>query len=88
MALKCRGCGCTTDRACPGGCSWVSTNPPICSACVDDDLPSGIGLASVLDDDADRCPSSPVGAPHRPIFTSADAGHCVACKQPFQASAA
>lgn len=19
----CRGCGCTDDRACPGGCSWV-----------------------------------------------------------------
>ncbi len=22
-ARTCRGCGCTDDRACPGGCSWV-----------------------------------------------------------------
>jgi hypothetical protein len=27
----CRGCGCTTDRACPGGCRWVQ--PDLCSAC-------------------------------------------------------
>ncbi len=29
----CQKCGCTDDRACPGGCSWVNTD--ICSACVD-----------------------------------------------------
>lgn len=28
-------CGCTDDRACMGGCSWVSTSPPICSACTE-----------------------------------------------------
>jgi hypothetical protein len=28
----CAGCGCTDDRACRGGCSWVS--PGWCSACV------------------------------------------------------
>lgn len=27
----CRGCGCTDDHACPGGCSWVE--PDLCSAC-------------------------------------------------------
>jgi len=27
----CRGCGCTQDRACPGGCSWVEID--LCSAC-------------------------------------------------------
>lgn len=27
----CRQCGCTDDRACPGGCSWVA--PDLCSAC-------------------------------------------------------
>lgn len=28
-------CGCTEDRACrPYGCSWVSTRPALCSACV------------------------------------------------------
>lgn len=30
----CVACGCTDDRACPGGCSWVSRSPPLCSACV------------------------------------------------------
>jgi len=27
----CRGCGCTDDRACPGGCWWVETD--LCSSC-------------------------------------------------------
>lgn len=27
----CRECGCTDDRACPGGCSWAE--PDLCSAC-------------------------------------------------------
>ncbi|HEX4521053.1 MAG TPA: hypothetical protein VH063_15840 [Gaiellaceae bacterium] len=30
----CVSCGCTENRACEGGCSWVSLNPPICSACL------------------------------------------------------
>jgi hypothetical protein len=28
---QCRKCGCTEDRACPGGCSWVAPN--LCSKC-------------------------------------------------------
>lgn len=28
---SCRGCGCTDDRACPGGCSWLE--PGLCSSC-------------------------------------------------------
>lgn len=28
---RCKECGCTNDRACPGGCSWVEPN--LCSAC-------------------------------------------------------
>lgn len=28
---SCRYCGCTDDRACPGGYSWVSAD--VCSAC-------------------------------------------------------
>lgn len=30
----CVRCGCTYYRACPGGCSWASLDPPICSRCV------------------------------------------------------
>lgn len=29
----CRRCGCTQDRACGGGCAWVS-DLTICSACL------------------------------------------------------
>ena len=28
---RCRECGCTDARACPGGCSWVEAD--LCSAC-------------------------------------------------------
>jgi hypothetical protein len=28
---RCRLCGCTTERACEGGCSWVA--PDLCSSC-------------------------------------------------------
>lgn len=27
----CRGCGCTDEVACPGGCIWVE--PDLCSRC-------------------------------------------------------
>jgi hypothetical protein len=30
-SLKCRVCGCTNARACPGGCYWVQSD--LCSAC-------------------------------------------------------
>jgi hypothetical protein len=33
MPGVCRECGCTDERACPGGCSWVE--PDLCSACVE-----------------------------------------------------
>jgi hypothetical protein len=31
LTRRCRICGCTDARACPGGCWWVG--PDICSAC-------------------------------------------------------
>ena len=31
----CMVCGCTDDRACPGGCSWVDERQTICSACTE-----------------------------------------------------
>lgn len=32
MTAICRVCGCTEDKACPGGCSWVE--PDLCSECI------------------------------------------------------
>lgn len=29
----CAVCGCTDDRACEGGCSWIHENHTLCSAC-------------------------------------------------------
>jgi hypothetical protein len=34
---RCRVCGCTQDRACPGGCYWVEPN--LCSNCSDREPP-------------------------------------------------
>ena len=31
LPATCRACGCTVDRACEGGCSWVA--PALCSSC-------------------------------------------------------
>ncbi len=31
FAWRCRVCGCTNERACPGGCHWVEPN--LCSEC-------------------------------------------------------
>lgn len=30
-SFVCRGCGCTNDHACEGGCSWVELD--LCSVC-------------------------------------------------------
>jgi hypothetical protein len=30
---RCVICGCTESRACEGGCSWASWDPPVCSRC-------------------------------------------------------
>lgn len=83
--MRCINCGCTDDRACPGGCSWVSTRPPKCSACFDQDgkplyatgAPEG-GLYG-----QEYCPASDVPALCVPLFTSATTGHCARCRQPF-----
>lgn len=34
MPGVCRECGCTDERACPGGCSWVE--PDLCSQCAEE----------------------------------------------------
>jgi hypothetical protein len=31
LVRTCRECGCTDDRACVGGCSWIEAD--LCSAC-------------------------------------------------------
>lgn len=37
--MKCTGCGCTEEHACEGGCSWISTDPPVCSRCAEQATP-------------------------------------------------
>lgn len=36
---QCKVCGCTEDRACPGGCYWAEDN--LCSKCAERDNDSG-----------------------------------------------
>lgn len=78
----CQLCGCTDDRACPDGCYWVSTDPPICSACAPpqtaEELESESGFYG-----AERCPASEVPALHIPIYVDQTSGYCVRCRQGF-----
>src|SRR5688572_1311031 len=30
----CKFCGCTSERACAGGCAWIDAGQTICSACL------------------------------------------------------
>ncbi len=86
MGLRCRQCGCTNERACPGGCSWASINPPICSACVEQEV--GPARAELRPrSEVDACPQSPIGL-HTPIWTARGAGYCAACRAPFSCSEA
>ena len=39
--MKCTICGCTDEKTCPGGCSWHTTKPPVCSKCVLKTLDTG-----------------------------------------------
>lgn len=32
---SCKFCGCTDERACPTGCTWVSPNVDLCDACIE-----------------------------------------------------
>lgn len=87
--MHCIACGCTEDRACPGGCSWVTVNPPKCSACFDiDGMPYAVGdfEGGLFGDE--RCPASMTPAPCMPFWTSTARGHCVRCKQTVFASEA
>lgn len=47
--MNCIHCNCDESHACPGGCFWVFTNPPICSRCVFDQL-----AAASIDFDENR----------------------------------
>jgi hypothetical protein len=83
--LTCEVCGCTDSRACPGGCYWVSHDPPICSACenVEADVDRAVGSSGLFTDQ--RCPDSPTGAGHLHIWLSDTSGYCARCREGFVA---
>lgn len=68
----CVGCGCTDDRACPGGCSWASLDPPLCSTCADGGFEYPV---------EEILPA--IACAHQPLFTSATEGYCVRCGMPM-----
>lgn len=49
MPGVCRECGCTNERPCPGGCSWIE--PDLCSACAGETDMDDVD--DLLDDDDD-----------------------------------
>lgn len=88
--LACTVCGCTDDRACPGGCSWISHNPPLCSACAD--------VVDAIEEMRDEqhsvaagsgffghqcCPASPVPASHTLLWVDGSTGYCTRCREGF-----
>ena len=81
--LACSCCGCTESQACPGGCFWISLEPPICSSCgeVADDVERQVGEFGLFG--AQRCPASAVPAPHMPIYVDEVSGYCVRCREGF-----
>jgi len=84
--MRCIACGCTEQRACPGGCSWVSLDPPKCSACFDED---GEPFATGDEDGGmfgiEYCPASETPAPHVPLFTGEATCYCARCKMELAA---
>jgi hypothetical protein len=62
----CRGCGCTDDRACPGGCAWALMDfeihagrifplpSGVCSACAEEWAFDSTMLTNALSNDALR----------------------------------
>lgn len=76
---RCVHCGCSNDRACPGGCCWVAPNK--CSNCFDSD-----GNPYAVGDDADDsfgaelCPASETPALHVKLFDSATSCYCARCQ--------
>lgn len=88
--LICEGCGCTDAAACPGGCHWVSRDPPVCSRCLDPgDLANAEADGAELVDegffDTERCPASDVPALHLKIFADPTSGYCARCHAGFVA---
>ena len=75
--MICIRCGCSDEAACmtpAGPCHWVSTDPPICSACVDNDADA---LESPLP--GRDCPVSTTGF-HQPLYRADSSAYCVHCK--------
>lgn len=44
---ECEICGCTDDRACPGGCAWVA--PGLCSSCAGEIAAIEVGIDQAHD---------------------------------------
>lgn len=87
--LACIGCGCTDDRACEGGCSWVQFDPPLCSACAaicgdiesmreDQHAAPAGGMFGVQ-----RCPAALTPAPHALLWLDSTSGYCARCGEGF-----
>jgi hypothetical protein len=76
---RCKACGCSNARACPGGCFWVDDNK--CSRCFDaDGRPFAFGDA---EDDSplgiEYCPAAETPAPHVPLFVTPTDCKCARC---------
>ena len=83
--MRCIVCGCTEDAACLGGCYWHTVEPPVCSACVEDEPIEAImePRGSFFSDEV--CPASPTPAVHVPLYLDETSGYCARCRCGFAA---
>lgn len=98
-ALACCLCGCTDERACPGGCSWISFHPPVCSACEDiaaeimqmkeeqhaQAAPPTIRAISSGLFGNQNCPASSRAQTHSLLWLDETTGYCLRCREGFVA---
>lgn len=42
LVRTCRGCGCTDEEGCFGGCWWVSETDDLCSSCAPQTVTTGV----------------------------------------------
>ena len=87
--LRCVACDCTEDNACPGGCYWISLDPPLCSACGEIAADLGLDIEATREPadsglfGVQRCPASTTPAPHVQLWVDGTSGYCARCRQGF-----
>lgn len=47
--MTCVICGCTESTPCPGGCAWLTYDPPVCTDCIYEAAEAGLITQADID---------------------------------------